>query len=89
MSTKNEFIGVLFLTIERDGSEEKRRVSVYKKGRSITLDDRIGHPLAKILVHPQNEGDEDGWVREYGLCRNVKILSKRYVPPHLLKYEND
>lgn len=78
MSSKKEFLGVLKIELDND---DNRRVYVHKKGSSIYLDE--------ILVHPSNERSQEGWIKEYELCRNVQVKNWRFVPPHLLKLENE
>ena len=78
MSSKRTLHGVLWFTLDDDS---KKQVYVYKRGRSITLDDG-GHPLGKIVVHPSNEATVEGWVREYKLCRpSLKIKDYVFLLP--------
>ncbi len=77
MRRNKNFIGKIIITLEDDS---KKTVYVYKNGRSITLNDG-GHPLSKIVVHPSNESTEEGWIKEYQLCRpQLKIKSSEFVP---------
>jgi hypothetical protein len=83
MSSKREFIGVFDLAVEkRDGSKENRKVFIHKKGSSVFLDDGIGvDRLSDILVHPSNQGSQEGWIREYALCRDVKVIKYSFTLP--------
>jgi hypothetical protein len=76
VSPKREFIGVLDLIVKKtDGSQENRKVFIHKKGSSVFLDDGIGiGRLSDILVHPSNQGTQEGWIREYALCRAIKVI---------------
>lgn len=77
--------GDLRLTLDDDSV---KRVSVYKEGRSVLLSDG-GHPLSDIIVHPSNQETVEGWVREFELCRNVKVKKSFLVLPHLIKDFDD
>ena len=69
-----KFHGTLELTLK---NEEKINVSVHKNGSSIYLSDSIG----TILVHPGNEKDVEGWVREYHICRGEVVKNHYFKPP--------
>lgn len=84
MSSKKEFIGVFDTKVEKNGKEEERRIYIHGKGSSIFLDDGLG----EILVHPSNQYSQEGWIKEYALCRNVKVLNYEFKPPFLLREDN-
>lgn len=78
MSSARKLHGIFHLLLE-DGNQ--KRVYIYKKGRSIFLDDGLGR-LSEILVHPSNENTVEGWIREYKLCRpNIKIKDYQFLLP--------
>lgn len=87
MSSRKEFIGIFKIELSNG---EKRRIYIYKHGSSIYLDDFLKNTsLNNILVHPSNQDSQNGWIREYELCRKVQIKNWNFLPPHLLKFEKD
>lgn len=76
MSSTRKLHGILHLLLE-DGN--KKRVHVYKRGRSITLDD---YDRERIVVHSSNDFTIEGWVREYKMCRpSIKIKNYQFLLP--------
>lgn len=77
MSSSRQYIGKLIIKISNG---ESRSVTVHKNGRSIILNDGIGM-TGDMIVHPMNQQNIEGWVREYGTLRNVFIDSYELISP--------